>query len=232
MPPATAASAPAEDRRGTSPARKRPGDGEVVRRRVEDVLEHRDEHLGEQPAEQRRRATSAAASTSAASLQRKAPTLAQRGAERGHRRELVPALGRARARRTAPSRRRRATSANASSIRLIPRQVDGRDRADRLRGLLADVLDDRPVGARWRRRRARARAAGSSAALAKTTFGPPAWSAACEVGEVGDHERVPRRRRELLHDPDDVEGHDAEAAACVVEDAQPQQVADAAASSR
>ena len=45
-----------------------------------------------------------------------------------------------------------------------------------------------------------------------------------QVAKVRDHERVLRRRRELLHDPDHVEGDDAEAAAPVVEDAQPQQV--------
>src|SRR5439155_9748829 len=46
-----------------------------------------------------------------------------------------------------------------------------------------------------------------------------------EVGEVGDHERVARRGWELLHDADDVEGDDAEAAARPVEDAELQEVA-------
>ena len=46
-----------------------------------------------------------------------------------------------------------------------------------------------------------------------------------EVAEVRDHERVPRRCGEFLHDADDVEGDDAEASTRPVEDAELQEVA-------
>ena len=98
-PPATAAP--------PRPSEERPGHGEVVGRRVEDVLQHRDEHLGEQPAEQRgkrerrRRARARPRSRGrprlAAARRRAPPSSRAPGAAR-----------RARRRRTAPSPPRRA----------------------------------------------------------------------------------------------------------------------------
>ena len=219
-----------DSRRRPSSARKSPGDREVVGRRVEDVLEHRDEHLREQPAEQRGERERRRASTSAASLQRKAPISRSDAPSAA----MVASSWRRSARPSATNSAIAAaasTIANASSIRLIPRQVDGRDRADRLRGLLADVLDERPVGLVALRDPGGERGR-IAARLDEDDVRARVVGSRLEVGEVRDHERVLRRGRELLDDPDDVERHDPEAAARAVEDAQLEQVADAAASSR
>ncbi len=77
-----------------------------------------------------------------------------------------------------------------------------------------------------------ATAAGSSRGLGEDDVGPAGAVGLLQVGEVGDHERVARRRGELLHGADDVEGDDPEPAAAVVEHPQPQQVAGLRASSR
>ena len=70
----------------------------------------------------------------------------QRGADRGHRGELVTTLGdRDRARR-APSRRRQGPRRRLPRV-ADPGQVDRRDRAHGLRGLLVEVLDLRAVAA-------------------------------------------------------------------------------------
>ena len=47
-----------------------------------------------------------------------------------------------------------------------------------------------------------------------------------QVGEVGDHERVPRRRGELLDHADHVERDDVEVAGAVVEYPQAQEIAE------
>ena len=102
-------------------------------------------------------------------------------------------------------------------------QVDGGDRADRLRGLPADVADADAVGA--------CRQPDAMRERLRITVGSDedhVWTRLVrqlpEVADVGDHERVLRRGGELLHDPDDVEGRDPEAACRVVEDPQTQQI--------
>ena len=84
--------------------------------------------------------SSAAPSTSAASLHTNAPMSPQRRADRGHRRELVAALG---DRERDEQRHRRRGEHDRERLLDVadPGQVDGRDRADGLRGLLVDVLD-------------------------------------------------------------------------------------------
>src|SRR5205807_315169 len=55
--------------------------------------------------------------------------------------------------------------------------------------------------------------------------GPAGVVGGRQVGDVGDHERIARRRGEFLYDADHVEGDDVEAPTAVVEHAQAQQVA-------
>src|SRR5207244_11105031 len=87
--------------------------------------------------------------------------------------------------------------------------VDGRDRADRLHGLLADVLD----------RRAGAAGYGSDALREPDRVGgrldeddvrPGIVRDALQIGEVRDHERVTGGRGELLDDARHVERRDPE----------------------
>ena len=79
----------------------------------------------------------------------------------------------------------------------------------------------------------RATAAGSPLALAKTTFGPRVVRHALRgSARFATMNESLRRRRELLDDADDVERHDAEAAARAVEHAQLAAGRRAAASSR
>src|SRR5205085_4767058 len=85
---------PARDGSAAESAEEPPGHGQTIRRRVEDVLEHGDQHLREQPAEQRgQRERPREHEYRLAPEKRR--RLAQRGAERRHRRELLPPLGKA-----------------------------------------------------------------------------------------------------------------------------------------
>src|SRR3954467_2847618 len=121
----------ADERGGAEPAEEQPRDSELVGRRVEDVLQHRHEHLGEQPAEQRREHECRHEHERGLAPEEGARS-AERRAESHHRREPPPP----RAPRAQPPPRRSArptatkkaiaaaasTSTNASSIRLIPRR--------------------------------------------------------------------------------------------------------------
>ena len=134
---------------------------------------------------------------------------AQGRADGGHRRELVAALD---DRQRDEQRHRGGGEHDRERLLDVAdaAQVDGRDRADGLLGLLVDVLDDRSVGAGGCAT-ARAVAVGV-AGLREDDVGAAGVVCGLEVGQVGDHERVTRGRGELLHDPGDVERHDVEAA--------------------
>src|SRR5439155_12235696 len=90
-------------------------------------------------------------------------------------------------------------------------EVDSRDRADRLGGLPADVLDERSLCTSPRSDVSRHcdRVTGR---LDKEHIGARLVCRTLEIREVRDHERVAWRGGELLDDTDDVEGHDLEAA--------------------
>ena len=72
----------------------------------------------------------------------------------------------------------------------------------------------------------RGRGGGWVGGLDEHDVGPAGMVGRLEVGEVGDHERVARGGRELLHDAGDMERHDVEVAGAVVEHAQAQQIAE------
>src|SRR5690242_20339586 len=67
-------------------AEKGPGNREPVGRRIEDVLQHGDEHLGEQPAEQRGKSKAGGEDEYGLAPEERR-SAAEGGAERGHRRE-------------------------------------------------------------------------------------------------------------------------------------------------
>src|SRR5207302_2513119 len=75
----------------TQRGEEEPGHGEVVRRRVEDVLQHRNEHLREQPAEQRRERNCRGENKRELGPYERSD-VAQRCAEHSHRREFLSTL--------------------------------------------------------------------------------------------------------------------------------------------
>src|SRR5439155_26936632 len=81
----------AGDGRAAEADEEAPGNGQVVRRGIEHMLQHRDQHLGQQPAEQRRERE-----RSGEDERRLAPEegggAPERGTERGHRRQLMAPL--------------------------------------------------------------------------------------------------------------------------------------------
>ena len=115
----------------------------MVRRRIEHVPQQGDEHLGEQPAEERRECKPGDEHERDLAPEERSD-LARARADGRHRRELLPALRHSDGdeqdhRRGRKPDRERFLDATDSA------QVDGRDRAHRLHGLLSDVLHDRPV---------------------------------------------------------------------------------------
>jgi len=196
---------------------------ELIGRRVEDVLEHRDQHFREQPAEQRREREGGRKHE-----RRFAPEecrgLTQRCAERSHRRELLAPLGEP----DADEERHRGGSEQECKDLFDaadPAEIDSRDRARRLRELLPNVPHGRAVAARLRANGLRER---NRIALCgrEHDVRPRVVRDGLQIRQVRHHERVFRRRRELLHDADDVEGHDLERARGAVEHAEPEQVAE------
>src|SRR5712691_9128289 len=121
---------------------KEPGHGEVVRRRVEDVLQHRDEHFREQPAEHRREREGRGEYKRKLGPHERCDVV-QRGAEHRHRCELLPAL-RETDRREEHHRRRSEQKRERLFDAADSMQVHVRDRADSLHRLLLDVLHARP----------------------------------------------------------------------------------------
>src|SRR5262245_52899063 len=115
------------ERDPTETGEKHPGECEVVGRRVEDVLQHRDEHLREQPPEHgREREGRDEHDHRLAPEERRRPP--HRGAQRQHRGQLLPAFG-----ETDADEERHSRRGEDDEERLLdpadPAQLDGRDRA-------------------------------------------------------------------------------------------------------
>ena len=193
----------------------------MIGRRVEDVLQHRDEHHGEQPSEQRGQCGRGSQYECRLAPEERG-RLPQRSTEGSHRGELVSPLGQA-----DRDEERHCSCRKQEGEYLLdpadPAKVDRRDRASRLRVLADDVLDrcTRRRGRGGDASRERGRVPGR---LDEDDVRSRVVRHRLEIREVRDHERVAWRRRELLNDADDMERNDPEATGALVEHAESEQI--------